>query len=134
MENQVKEELKIREDLNAIVDSIKFKTISNKFGTRNVCIVTLFNKETIEFKDAEGLFDLLVSYTRCGEKDFFTVKLVDEISKEKEDKEPRVYTCVLYTLKDGSTYRLFPSKFVSNKIIDNYYNLYKKNQKPSTNK
>lgn len=132
MENQVKEELKIREDLNVIVESIKFKTISNKFGTRNVCIVTLFNKETIEFKDAEGVFELFMSYTKCGEKDFVkSVKLVDEISKEKEDKEPRVYTCVLYELKDGSTYRLFPSKFVSNKIIDNYYNLYKKNQKPS---
>ena len=136
MENQVKnEELKIREDLNDIVGSIKFKTISNKFGTRNVCVVTLFNKETIEFKDAEGLFDLLVTYTKCGLKDFIkSIKLVDEISKEKDGKEARVYTCVLYELEDGSQYRLFPAKFVSNKMIDLYYNLFKKNQKPSASK
>ena len=131
MENQVKK-LKIREDLDSIVSSIKFKTLTNNYGTRHVCVVTLFNNETIDFKDAEGLFELLASYQKCGVKDFIkSTKLVDEISKEKEDKEPRVYTCVLYELSDGSSYRLFPVKFISNKIIDNYYNLFKQNQKIS---
>lgn len=134
MENQVtkNEELKIREDLNSIVRDIKFKKIENKFGTRYVCNVTLFNNEVIEFKDSDGVFDLFNSYHKCGETNFIkSKKLVDEISEAKDDKEARVYTCVLFELNDGSKYRLFPTKFVSNKIIDNYYNLYKKNKKVS---
>jgi len=134
MENQVlkNEELKIREDLNNIVSSIKFRKIENKFGGRRFCEVTLFNGATIEFKDSEGLADLFQSYVNCGDKDFIkSKKLVEEISKEKDDKESRLYICVLFELKDGSTYRLFPTRFLSNKIIDNYYDFYKKQQKQS---
>lgn len=132
MENQVlkNEELKIREDLNKIFLSAKFKTIETKYNKRVVCNVTLFNNEVIEFKDSDGVFELFQSYHKSGQRDFIeSTKLVDEISKEKDDKEPRLYTCLLYTLKDGSKYRLFPTKFISNKIIDNYYNLYKSQQK-----
>ena len=135
MENQVakNEELKIREDLNKIFVGAKFKVIENKYGKRVVCNVTLFNNEVIEFKDSDGVFELFQSYLKSGQKDFIeSTKLVEEITKENEDKEPRLYICLLYTLKDGSKYRLFPTKFISNKIIDNYYNLYKLQQK--TNK
>lgn len=135
MENQVakNEELKVREDLNKIFVGAKFKVIENKYGKRVVCNVTLFNNEVIEFKDSDGVFELFQSYLKSGQKDFIeSTKLVEEITKENEDKEPRLYICLLYTLKDGSKYRLFPTKFISNKIIDNYYNLYKLQQK--TNK
>lgn len=120
----------VREDLNIIVKGINLKKIKNKFGERNVCVVTLFNDEVIEFKDNENLYELFQSYIKCGEADFIKSKeLVEEVRKDEEENEIGTYICVKFTLKDESVYRLFVSKFNSNKIIDNYYKLYKNSKK-----
>lgn len=127
MENK---ELKIREDLNEMVKEIKFKHIVTKFGERNVCNVTLFNDEVVEFKDADSFYDVLKSYAKCGEKDFIkSTKLVDEFKKDEEGNNVGIYTCVLYELKDGTVARLFPTKFNARVILNNYYNFFKKQQK-----
>lgn len=133
MENQVAKEFKIREDLNEMVKDIKFRHIETKYGSRNVVNVTLFNNEVIEFKDSEGVYEVCQSYVKCGEKDFIkSKKLVEEFKKDEEGVVNGTYICVLYELTDGTKYRLFVSKFTSLKILDNYYNLFKKSQK--TNK
>lgn len=133
MENQVAKELKIREDLNEMVKDIKFKHIETKYGVRNVVNVILFNGEIIEFKDSEGVYEVFQSYIKCGEKDFIkSKKLVEEFKKDEEGNVDGTYICVLYELTDETKYRLFVSKFTSVKILNNYYNLFKKNQK--TNK
>ena len=120
------EKLVVRKDLNEIVKNINFKKIKNKFGERNVCNVTLFNDEIIEFKDSENLYELFQSYIKCGETDFIKSKeLVEEIKTDDEGNEVSTYICVKYTLTDDSIYRLFVTKYNSNKIIDNYYKLYK---------
>lgn len=127
----------VREDLNCIVaeNGIKFKTIRNKFGERHVCEVTLFNGETIEFKDSEGLFELFQSYVKCGETDFIKSKeLVEELKTDDEGASVGTYICVKYVLKNEKVYRLFTTKFTSNDIIENYYGLYKKNNKVETPK
>lgn len=119
------EKIVVREDLNDIVKAINLKKIKNKFGERNVCVVTLFNDEVVEFKDNENLYELFQSYMKCGETDFIKSKeLVEELRKDEENNVIGSYICVRYTLKDDSVYRLFVSKFNSNKIIDNYYKLY----------
>lgn len=124
------ENLKIREDLNDIVKNIGFKHIENKFGERNVCLVKLFNDKVIEFKDSDGTAEVLQSYADLGEKDYIeSKKLVEELKTDEEGNNVGNYICVKYSLKDGSVYRLFASKFTSNKVIDNYYTLYKKLQK-----
>lgn len=133
MENQVATELKIREDLKEMVKDIRFKHIETKFGERNVCNVILFNDEVIEFRDSEGVYDVFKSYTKCGERDFIKSKaLVEEYRKDDEGNVIGTYVCVLYELTDGTKYRLFVTKFTSNKILDNYYRLWKSKQK--TNK
>ena len=50
-----KEQVIVREDLNDMVKSINFRTISNKFGERHVVDVTLFNGkvEVLKKKDAK---------------------------------------------------------------------------------
>ena len=126
-----KEKIVVREDLNDIVKNIGFKTIKNsKYGDRHVCNVTLFNDEVIEFRDSDGLYDLFQSYVKCGIKDFIKSReLVEEVKTNDEGESESTYICVKYTLNDDSVYRLFVSRFNSNKIINNYYNLYKKLKK-----
>lgn len=124
------DKLKIREDLNKIVSKIAFKTIRTNYGTRHLCIVTLFNDVSIEFKDSDGLFELFQSYIDVGETDFIKSKeLVEEYKKNDEGEVEGTYICVKYTLKDDSVYRLFATKFNSNKMIDNYYRLFKNKEK-----
>lgn len=138
VENEVKEEVKVRKDLNGMVKSIKLKTETNKYGERTVCIVTLFNNETIQFNDTDGVYDLLKSYKVSGEKGYIkSMELVECVKNAEVDLLEDVandgtstYICVLFTLADGGTYRLFPSKkFVARKIIDNYYKQWKNQNK-----
>lgn len=121
------EEVKIREDLNSIVDEIRFRTIKSKYGDRHVCILKIKNKgPEIEFKDSDGLFELFQSYVATGDEDFLKSKtLVEEEKKDEEGNVTGTYICIKYELKDGSVYRLFTTKFLSNKIIINYYNKFK---------
>ena len=80
VQNEVKVDLVVREDLNSIVKNIRFKNIKNKYGSRAVCIVTLFNDVEIEFKDSDGLYDLFDSYVKCGVTDFIAKKeLVEDL-------------------------------------------------------
>ena len=63
------------------------------------------------------MYELFRSFLDIGETDFIKSKeLVEECKKD-----------------DGSIYRLFETKFNSNKMIDNYYKFYKQ-QKKSENK
>lgn len=137
---EVKEEVKVeekvvREDLNDMVTSIKFSKIENRYGNdRFVSRVKLFNGESIDFNDKDGLHELLVSFSKSGiEKPIKSVKLVEEVKKSKVDTFDgevddafNTYICVLYELIDDSVFRLFPArKYVDRRIIDNYYRLYK---------
>ncbi len=129
----------IRKDLNEMVSGISLKLIKTRYSERAVCQVKLFNDEIVEFKDSDGLFDLLKSYKKCGIdfKDVIESKaLIEEFRSDSVDSVDAVvdegkgtYVCVLYKLKDGSKYRLFVSRFVDLKIIDNYYNVWKSKQK-----
>ena len=132
------EKIKVRKDLNDMVDNIEFKKIKTKYNERNVAVVSLFNGETIEFKDTEGLYDLFNSFRKCGKKDFLVSKqLVEEeriasadLASDDVDEITGTYICVVFELFNGKKYRLFPSrKFVDRAIIDNYYDLFKEKQK-----
>lgn len=133
-------EKKLRKDLNDIVLSIGLKKIKTRYNERNVCLVQLFNGETVEFKDSEGLYDLFMSYKKCGKVENLVKsrQLVEEFRTDSSidgiiDESTGTYICVLYELNDGSKFRLFPNRFVDLRIIDNYYNLYKE-QKSQKNK
>lgn len=133
---EVLKDTKVREDLHNIVKDIKFLHQKTSFGYRNVCNVTFFNDKVVEFKDSDGIYELFASYVEKGEKDFIkSCKLVEEIqTEESTGNAVRKYICVRYDLADGGIYRLFATKFVSNKIIDNYYDLYKSQTKTSATK
>lgn len=119
------EKIEIRENLNDMVKKIELKRITSKFGDRDVCNVTLFNDEVIEFKDKDGLYDLLASYKKCGIDDaVISKRLVEEIKTNDEGEAQGKFVCVAYELNDGSVYRMFVSKFASLKIIDNYWGLF----------
>lgn len=123
-------ELKVRKDLNEIVKEIGFKEEKNRFGVRRFVNVVLFNGKAIQFKDTEGKFDLFQSYKDCGQTDFIKSKeLIDEIKTNEEGEPVGIYTCVKYELTDGSIHRFFAGRFVDDKIISNYYELYKKEKK-----
>ena len=75
-------EVKIRKDLNDMVLKIKFEEVGSKNYKRMACMVTLFTGKQLEFSDKEGIYDLFVSYSDLGEKDFLkSVKLVEEQKK-----------------------------------------------------
>lgn len=135
MENEVKNVVKVREDLNDMVQKISLNQEQTRYGTRSTCTVKLFNNETIAFADNEGLYELLMSYKKSGQTGYLkSIKLVEELKTGKvdvadggDDDDTTTYICVLYELADGTKYRLFPSRrYVARKIIDNYYNLFKK--------
>lgn len=134
------ENVKIREDLNKIISKVRFEEVGSKNYKRMACIATIDpnlskSGKTIEFreKDNAGLFDLLVSYYEMGEKDpVESVKLVEDFKKnlksqsflsdDEEDDSSELYISLLYTLKDGSKFRLFPARGRIDKgIINNYY-------------
>ena len=125
--NDTTNKIEVREDLNNIVKLIKFETIKNKYGTCHPLMVTLFNDVKVEFSDKDDIYSLFKSYSDSGEKDFIkSKKLVEEIREDEEGQVLGTYFCVKYELRDGSVYRLFTKNFTSNKAIENYYNLYKK--------
>lgn len=135
------ENVKIRKDLNDIVSKIKFEEVGRKDYKRIVCSVTLFTGKVLEFKDKDNVYDLLVSFVEAGEKDILkSVELVEEERKidsalsfdfeeDEKDVKSKTYICVLYTLKDNRTFRLFPANKFVRQIIDNYYKKYKDEQK-----
>lgn len=146
METKVKEEVKVeagvkvREDLNDMVAKIKFKAPEvDRYGnTRNaVCEVKLFTGAVISFADKEGLYDLLKSFQDLGETNFYKARLVEEIKNSKvdltdddENDVSKTYFCVRYDLSNGKTFRLFATrKYVARDMIENYYRLFKKQQK-----
>ena len=125
-----KKDIIIRENLNDIVKSICVKRIHSKYGDRDVCHVKLYNDEIVEFKDKDGLYDLLHSYDKCGVNNAVkSKKLVDDFKRDDEGQIVGKFVCVVYEFIDGSVYRMFVSHFSSLKVIDNYYNLFMKNNK-----
>ena len=135
---EVKAEVKVRADINDMVKSIGFVHEKTRYGEIVYCAVKLFNGEVIKFKDSEGLYDLFRSFKGLDVKDFIKSKrLVEEVKTSKvdlidgeEDDGFYTYLCVIYDLADGSSYRLFPMRmYVDRKILDNYYQSWKKQQK-----
>ena len=131
------EMVKLRNDINEMVKSIEFKRIKTRYNFRDVAVVTFFNDEIIEFKDSEGLYDLFMAYRKVGQTNFIkSKKLIEEYKSgsvdiiEDQDEQTNTYVCVLFELDNGQKYRLFPARrYVDRKIIDLYYDLYKKNKK-----
>ena len=134
------ETTKIRTDLNDMVTNIELKKISTRYNSRNVAIVTLYNGETLEFKDSEGLHDLFMAFRKTGHKDFIKTKELIEaestgsddiadVESEQLNANTKTYICVLYTLANDEKYRLFPSGRFVRKMIDLYYDKFKEQQK-----
>ena len=70
-----------------------------------------------------------------GEKDFIkSKKLVEEQRVDDTGEVIGTYICVKYELTDDSVIRLFSNNFNIVKSIDNYYKLFKKEQKIKTTK
>ena len=119
MENKIK----VREDLNDIVKDIKFGLLKTRYNERKVCTLTVFNGDTIEFSDTEGIYDMILTHKKLGLECIKSTKLVEDIQKNPtdEDKDP-LFVCVLVTLVDGKEFRLFPSRRADRVRIDAYYN------------
>lgn len=127
----------VRTDLNEMVKNIQLKKVKTRYNERNVCEVTLFNNEVIEFKDSEGLYDLLSSFRKSGkfENLIKSRKLVEEEKNDAVidgvvDEQTGTYVCVLYELSTGRSFRLFLNRpYIDKLVIDNYYDLWKGQQK-----
>jgi len=135
IENEkINKEIVVREDLNDMVKSINFKTISNRFGERHIVEVTLFNGKVLEFKDDKKLFEICMSFKDIGESNFLkSKKLVEELNINEDGEVLGTYICVRYELCDGTKVVLFASdSFSTRKILDNYYKLYKETHKSET--
>jgi len=119
--------VEVREDLNDMVRSINFRTISSRFGDRHVVDVTLFNGKVVEFKDDKKLFEICMSFKDIGETEFIkSKKLVEEMNVNEDGEVLGTYICVRYELCDGTKVVLFATdSFSTRKILDNYYKLYK---------
>lgn len=127
----------IRKDLNDMVKNIVLKKVKTRYNERNVCLVTLWNGTEIEFKDSEGLLDLFTSYKKCNKFEGLikSRKLVEEEKSESVvdsvvDEQTGTYVCVLFELSNGKTFRLFLNRpYIDKLVIDNYYDLWKSQQK-----
>jgi len=125
-ENKAVVTAKIREDLERIVKDIKFGLLKTKYGERKLCTVTVFNGDTIDFVDTEGLYDMIATYKKLGLPCVASKKLVEEMPKNPSDEtKDGTYVCVLVTLVDGKEFRLFPSRRADKVRIDAYYTAYK---------
>ena len=131
--NKTNKDVVVRADLNDMVKSINFRTISSRFGDRHVVDVTLFNGKVVEFKDDKKLFEICMSFKDIGETDFIkSKKLVEEMNVNEDGEIVGTYICVRYELCDGTKVVLFATdSFSTRKILDNYYKLYKEEQKKS---
>lgn len=135
----MEEKKDVRDDLNDMVNKIEFGAVKGRYGINYIATVTLFNGEKLEFVDNNGgVYALLDSYRKCGVKDFLVgKKLVEEeyqstidITSDEAGAENGTYICVKFFLKDGTEQRLFSRrKYADRKIIDNYYTLFKAQQK-----
>ena len=85
-------EVKIREDLNNIVKDIKFGLVKTRYNERKVCSVSVFNGDTIEFSDTEGLYDMIATHKKLGMDCIKSKQLVEELVKNpsEEDEESDV--------------------------------------------
>ena len=127
----------VRKDLNDMVKGIGMKLNKGRYRDVSVCEVKFFNDKVITFSDDNHLFDLLKEYQEAGlnmNEVIKSKKLVEEIKTSKVDAvdssvedTSSTYFCVLYELSDGSKFRLFAQNgFVSSKIINLYYDQFKK--------
>lgn len=134
--NEQNKNVVVREDLNDMVKSINFKTISNKFGERHVVEVRLFNGKVLEFKDDKKLFEICMSFRDIGDENFLkSKKLVEELNVNEDGEILGTYICVRYELCDGTKVVLFASdSFSTRKILDNYYKQFKELRKSETAK
>lgn len=124
------EKIEVREDLNLIVKNFGFKKILNKFANKVVFNVVLFNDEVIEFKNPDNLHKLFQSYKDIGETDFIkSQELVEEYKLDEDGEIVGTFISFKIVLKDGTIYRMFTSKFTDNRVIENYYKLFKLKQK-----
>ena len=129
------EKVALRTDLNEMVASIGLKVLKTKYSERPVCQVTLFNGVVVNFKDENGLCDLVSMYRRLGHDISEVVKskkLIEDYSTGTldEDNKDGKYFCVVYELKDGDKFHLFPDrKFVDKKILNLNYEAWKQAKK-----
>jgi len=133
---KTEKEVVVREDLNDMVRSINFRTISNRFGERHVVDVTLYNGKVLEFKDDKKLFEICMSFKDIGETDFIkSKKLVEELNVNEDGEIMGTYICVRYELCDSTKVVLFATdSFSTRKILDNYYKHYKELKKTDLKK
>lgn len=130
------ENIKVRKDLNEIVESIRFVSNKSRFGVRHSLKVVLKDGtptgKAIELraKDTEMIYDAIQSYVTLGVKDFIKSKeLVEELPTDAEiDGEVKPYICVKYVLTDDIVFRFFLER-PQQIMVDNLYKLYKTNQK-----
>lgn len=135
---------KLRTDLNDMVKNISLKKVKTKFNENSVCVVTLFNDETVEFSDKNNsLYDLLLSYKKCEKENIIKSKKLVEMEKMSDldsleegtvSSKKGTYVAVVYELTNGYKSYLFPSRFVNYEIIDNYYELFKSRQQGKSRK
>ncbi len=123
-------ETKIREDLNDIAKDIKMALVKTRYRERKLCVVTVFNGDTVEFSDNDGLYDAVMTARKLGVDCVKNYKLVEEIQKNPtdENKDP-TYICVLATLVDDKEMRLFPANLGEKMRINAYYQAYSKTKK-----
>ncbi len=131
------ENVKIRVDINDMVDSIKLQKVKTRYNERNVCQVKFFNGVKVEFKDSEGLYDLLCNLKACGKDATKLIKSRKLVEEEKtasliidgDDENSKTYFCVLYELEDGKAFRLFLARpYVDKLAIEAVYEKYKEQQ------
>ena len=126
----------VREDLNDMVRSINFRTITFRSGERHVVEVTLFNGKVLEFRDDKKLFEICMSFKDIGETEFIkSKKLVEELNVNEDGEIMGTYICVRYELCDSTKVVLFATdSFSTRKILDNYYKHYKELKKTDLKK
>jgi len=126
----------VREDLNDMVRSINFRTITFRSGERHVVEVTLFNGKVLEFRDDKKLFEICMSFKDIGETDFIkSKKLVEELNVNEDGEVIGTYICVRYELCDGTKVVLFATdSFSTRKILDNYYKQFRELKKAESPK
>ncbi len=137
--------IEVRKDLNEIVEKMALKLESSRRSERSICKVTLkYSGRVIDFLDKDNaLYDLLKTYKDFGEDDVIKSRaLIEDVKSsavegfgenDLSNSEKETFIAVLYELKNGRKFYLFPARGVDNAIIDLHYDKYKEEQKQTKN-
>ena len=109
-----------RKDLNNIVKVLGLKQVRNGKGQLSYrCYIELINGKSTEIFANKEEFDLVLMLKNIKGESYKEKVLVDDYSDSKD----KVYTCIRFTLTDGTILRYMPSN-TFNKIIDLTYEQY----------